>query len=350
MERRRYLLALAAAGVASTAGCAEDDATVEEVDDPPAEDSNETDSTGESDSGTATEETESDDTEQTVFEFGDTVEFSNDDVSLEFRPHDARFRNVLIYNTGSFIQSEHPDNDLFLLIDVSMTNTGEESVGVPSELQLVAGSTQYNRTQFPFVFDQNYTGFEELRPGVTQEATVGFEISDTGEEASLFAEWSSLTDPVTTEWRLDLDTVERDLVDLTRLPVGRAAEIGTETARYRIAVQDVTFSETYTYDGFDGRETEQADPGRQWAQVGIGVENIGERSVSVPTRFDTQLIADGQQYSPTISRLSETYSGGELAPGAATGGPLLFEIPDRVSNATVSIDLTTDLAASWELR
>lgn len=353
MNRRRYLLALAAAGAAATAGCAEDDATVEEAGNPPeneTNDANETDTPQDPDTETGTEETESDDPEPTTFEFGDTVEFSNDEVSLEFRPHNARFRNALIYNTGPFIQSEHPDNDLFLLMDLSMTNNGESSVGVPSELQLVADSTQYDWTQFSFAFDQNYTGFEELRPGVTQELTVGFEIRDTGGEATLFAEWGNFADPVTAQWQLDLGAVERDLIDLTALPVGRAAEIGTDTARYRIAVQEVTFSEMYTYEGFDGQRTARADAGTQWAIVGVGAENIGERSVSVPTRFDMQLVADRQRYNPTISRLDNSYSGGELAPGAVTGGPLVFEVPEQVSNATMRIDLTTDLSASWALR
>jgi hypothetical protein len=346
MNRRTYLVALGSATAALIAGCADDEPTVEE--DTPSTNETAPNSTAEDSSDQPDTETTEDGIQ--TFDFGDTAQFSTEDEQLSVRPHDARLTDLLISNSGSFLQSQRPDNDLFLLMTVSMTNDGNQPTSVPHELQLVADSTQYDRRTFLFAFEQNYTNYNELRPGVTAEAVAAFDINGTDSEASLFADWGNFVDPVTAEWLLDLGAVGRETTDLRNLPVGRAARIGTETARYRIAVDDYVFSQTYSYEGYGGQQTERAPRGKQWLLARVRAENIGERSVSVPTRFDMAARADGQQYTPVFSQLDNLYSGGEIDAGVTTPGTVLFQVPERVSDVTLRINLTTDLAATWDIR
>lgn len=362
MDRREYLTLIGAVGTATIAGCSEDEPDVESADDDGTDDGtgpSEGDGSGDDsdDSGTSTDDTGADDGENTgqegdseddaVFELGETAAFSRDGQEIEFQAHDARLTNVLTYNLDATLFSEVPSSDLFLLVDVTVENVGDETARVPSTIDLVVDGTQYEQSFVgESVIDSPYSNFTELRQGVEQTGTLVFSIPNVSAGAQLFVEWGSF-ETATGEWQFELADLEREIHDYSANSVGESVTFGTDERQYRLAVADIELKNTYTYDGYGGTQREQASSGKQWAIATIQVENTGSARVSIPGSFNMRLVADNQQYDRTVYLGEGEYSGGNLSQGSSTEGVVIYEVPDRVSEMRLEIDLTQDLTAVW---
>ena len=362
MDRREYLTLIGAVGTATLAGCSGDEPDVESADDDGTDggtEPSEGDGTGDQsdNSGTSGDDTGSEEGENTgedegseddaVFELGETAAFSRDGQELEFQAHNARLTNVLTYNLDATLFSEVPRSDLFLLVDATIENVGDETAWVPSTIDLVVDGAQYEQS---FVgesaIDSPYSNFTELRQSVEQTGTLVFSIPDVSAGARLFVEWGSF-ETATGEWQFDLAGVEREIHDYSGNSVGESVAFGTDERQYQLTVADIELTKTYTYEGYSGTQREQASGGQQWAIATIEVENTGSATVSVPSTFEMRLVVDNQQYDQAVYLGEGGHSGGNLSQGSSTEGVVLYEVPDSASEVRLEIDLTQDVTAVW---
>ena len=338
MQRRHYLGLLGASATLAVAGCA-GEPEVEEAEDDEGE-------AVEDDEGEAAE----DDGEQEVFEFGDQVEFFIDEERLTFRPHNARLTNILFYESSNRIRSEVPDDDLFLLMDIEMENVGDEEVRVPRDVDFTVDGTGSDHERLSRGVENPYRGLNDLRPGVSETATMVFSITETDSEGNLFAEFGGL-ETVTAEWRLDLSTVEQEIIDFQDNSVGDTITVGTDEANYEFAITDVDFTESYTFENFlEEEEEEVSSDGMEWLFVDIRAENTGQGTIHVPSTRDVRILANNQQFDRERHRGDvDEYEGRDLSAGIVEESFLLFEIPSNADDVTIEVEITQEIIATWDV-
>lgn len=330
MQRRHYLGLLGASATPAVAGCA-GEPEVEEAED---------------DEGEVAE----DDEEQGVFEFGDPVEFFTDEEQLTFRPHNARLTNILFYQSSDRIRSEVPDDDLFLLMDIEMENVGDEEVRIPRTVDFTVDGTGSDHERLSRGVENPYREFNDLRPGVSETATMVFSIPETDSEGTLFAEFGGF-ETITTEWRLNLSTVEQDIIDFQDNSVGDTITVGTDEVDYEFAITDVDFTESYTFENFREEEEEEvASDGMEWLFVDIRAENTGQGTIYVPSTRDVRILTDNQQFDRERHRGDvDEYEGRDLSEGIVEESFLLFEIPSNADNVTIEAGITQEIIATWSV-
>ena len=338
MKRRHYLGLFGVSVTPVLAGCSSD---------PDVEESGNggDDASGEGDDASGEGE------EQEVFEFGSEVEFFDDEERLIFRPHNARLTNTLFYEQSDRIRSEVPDDDLFLLMDVEMESVGDEEVRIPGTVDFTVDGAGSDNERLTRGVENAYAEFGELRPGVSETATMVFSISETDSEGTLFAEFGTI-ETITAEWSLDLSTVERDIIDLQDNSVGDTITVGTDEANYELEVTDVESTESYTFTNYlDEEEEDVASDGMEWLFVDIRAENTGQGTIRVPSPRDVQIIADNQQFDrERHSGDVDEYEGRDLSEGIVEESFLLFEIPSDAGDVTIEVDITSDVLATWNVQ
>jgi hypothetical protein len=364
LDRRQYITLLGLSSVSAIAGCSEDsDPDVEESNQDPetTTDVNETDDGNEQsnddgtegdssdgDNGEGDETDENDDVgqEEMVFSFGESAQFTTEEQELLFRPYNARLTNAILEGERGGIYSTVPDDDLFLVFDVDLENTGNQTVQAPGTAELVIGGTSYD-LQLTYSRDNSYDRYEELRSGVSATREMAFSIPDTTQEGSLFVDFGSY-ETVTAEWTLDLGGAERNIIDFSGNSIGQSITVSAGELSYDLTVADVELTKRYTYEASYGQVEETASSGSQWAIVTVQAENTGDQSVGVPSQFEMRAIANNQQFEPEIYLGDSEYSGGSLSAGLVEDGIVVFEIPETANTPEIQFDITTELTATWE--
>ena len=114
-----------------------------------------------------------------------------------------------------------------------------------------------------------------------------------------------------------------------------------------MTVNDFWFQESYTYEDWDGSNSEEyPDDGNQWLFVDVTVLNGANESQFIPTPRDVNVLIGNQQYdfewTGTLSDatdLPDEYEGGEVEAGIERSGIIMYEVP---ADATED-----DVVVSW---
>ncbi|MFC6756193.1 MULTISPECIES: DUF4352 domain-containing protein [Haloarcula] len=343
MDRRR-LLALASSGLAlGIAGCSEEgtigtpDGEDEEEDDPA--DSTATEEASEADSST--------------FELGETAVYrESDDDELAFTPRDADLKDALVYSNSSSLYSEVPDQSgrTFLRVEVEAENTGSEPVDVPADPPLTIDGKQYETTFTSAYSNSSYDQFQEIQPGASVSGWLVYEIEPSDGTGELIADFDQFSESTTATWRIDVGSLERETYDYPDLSAGDTLEFGTEDRRFSIGPTSVEEAQSYTYSSSDYTFEEEPDSGDKFVFVTLSAENVGDERVTVPSTFDISLIAGTSESDVSYYSGDRTeYEGGEISPGIAREGILLFEVDESATSYELAVELTSEITARWNL-
>ena len=124
---------------------------------------------------------------------------------------------------------------------------------------------------------------------------------------------------------------------------------------YEISVTYEKSVESYSYKSSYGDYvyTQTATTGDKYVFIIVSASNIFSKKISVPCPYSMQLIAEGKQYSYEGYLGDQGYQDncGEIYPGVNAEGKVVFQVPENVKNAKISVELESypDVSASWTM-
>lgn len=183
MDRRTFILSAGVVFATSVAGCTEDDVGdgTNSGGGDGGDGGDSTPSDGEDDSDGSGGENTSAETEQSVYEIGDTFTVGNDDETVEYTVSSANAYSSL----GGEFTSEDASG-VFVVVVIDMTNQTDETINASSNhLKLVddqgrefdadAGASVYAESDSRV--EAEGFAFEQLNPGLTTSGAVIFDVS-----------------------------------------------------------------------------------------------------------------------------------------------------------------------------
>lgn len=331
MYRRNYLALSGAVTAGAFAGCLGDGDTDDENGTETDDDSG-TDTGGEDDDQVQPEPLE----DETLLP-GEAVSFytENRDKELAFRVLHPVVTNVLITDRvdQGLLAADYPDNDRYLLVEAEMENTGGEAVDVPFGIDLTVNGDTYSHKRT--ALENEYSPTQRLEPGESALGTFVFDINETDSTGELAVEWGGV-ESVTARWELDLDEAIDSGIEYEGLSADETLTIGTGTVQYAISVEDV-------------EEIQNPDEDEKDVLVTIRAENTGSVAAMDPTVRGTFLQAAEETFEERSYDGTDAFDVDEIAPGDSESGAIRFRVPDSVDSYKFHIQLTMDLAVSWEL-
>ncbi|WP_247729849.1 DUF4352 domain-containing protein [Halovivax limisalsi] len=269
-------------------------------------------------------------------EMDEAVVFYTEDGSeeLAFWLGEPEFTPALVTDRREqgIISSDHPDGAFFLTVEVGLENTGDGAVDMPSGVDLTVDGQTYSHVRTALA--DEYDPFAEIQPGETVTQTLVFDVPDVSETGRLAVEWGRL-DTATAEWAIDLGSVERRSLGLDAIEPTERVTVGTDAVQYTLSVEDVA------------ERTDEDD--KQSVHVTLRAANTGQVVAQDPTLRGVRLHADGESYEPVAYDGDDAYAVEELAPGDVATGILAFQVPATAEDYRFRIQLTMELAATWEL-
>ena len=332
MYRRNYLALSGAVTAGAFAGCLGDDG---DTDDENGTDTND-------DSGTEVGDEDDDQVQPEPLEDetllpGEAVSFytENRDKELAFRVLYPVVTNVLITDRADqgLVASEYPGNDHFLLVEAEMENTGGEAVDVPFGIDLTVDGNTYSHKRT--ALENEYSPTQRLEPGESALGTFVFDIDETNSTGELAVEWGGV-ESVTARWEIDLDEAADSGIEYEGLSADETLTIGTETVQYAISIEDV-------------EEIQDPDEDEKDVFVTIRAENTGSVAAMDPTIRGAFLQAAEETFEERSYDGEDGFEVDEIPPEDSEIGAIRFRVPDSVDSYEFHIQLTMDLAASWEL-
>ncbi len=145
-------------------------------------------------------------------------------------------------------------------------------------------------------------------------------------------------------FRLDeSDTVVRNQF-VTRTP--DYGEAYTTPGGVVLTVVDLTFTDTYAYEGSDGTEEVSANDGQKWAIATVRTENPTDESVEPPQVDKIDVMRDeDQEFGYThLGDNRDLYDHSELEPGAVREGEIPATVPEAAGKADLRVEYDEELA------
>jgi hypothetical protein len=348
LSRRELLRYSSLLGAGVVAGCAGDEqVNTADPDDGSGQQQN---TPRQQDTPTPPTETETENSRQAVAQLGETLVYTQGQrEELAFAITSARLQDALISASSGSLLSRVPERSdrSYLIADVRLENRGDEPVFPPSSVNFVANGQQYERSYV--TGRDSYSRANEVLPGSNISGQISFVVPPSDLEGRIVVNFSDFGEAVTGEWVVDLGEIERIEYDYTGNSEGEFIEFGTESTRYQAAVVDVTETRQYSYSSNGYEFEEEASQGNKFVLIEVFARNTGDTPVRIPGRFDMSLIAGSSQVDAGYYSGSGAYSGGEISPGIERSGVVQFEVPESASEYQLRVNLTRDIAASWEL-
>lgn len=252
----------------------------------------------------------------------------------------------------------------FLLVKLRMAHEGDEPVGYPQygfRFESADG-TEHDRVELERDDSTSYNlpiprlPPAELSPGTETEVWVVFPVTASTTAGTLTAdlEIQGFLDAEPQTWTLDLDSVDPETHEFDDLAVGESATVGNASAGLAFTVRGTrteSGSFEYPYSG----DTYTADPppdGEKYVFVDVAVENVGETGIASTPVDDMGVSGDGWETGSLSYQGDDAYNRGEretIDPGATKAGDVVFGTPTDAERFTFSIDVTTEITASWRL-
>ncbi|SEN92695.1 protein of unknown function [Halorientalis persicus] len=303
-------------------------------------------------------------------DLGEFVTYTEGDGELRLAATDARLTDYVVGTYGGRLESIAPDggitdseneNHLFLLVNLRLENTGDETLAYPKGFSFEAKSgsehervpLEHTDAVYTFPIPDEYP--HQLEAGDEESVWVAFVVPPSTTAGTLVAdlsEWGFDDEP--SEWAIDVSRLTPQTHDFEGLDPGESATIGNENRGMAVTVRNVR-EETGSFETtFSGNETTVDPPpeGRKYVLVDLALENVGTELISAIRPSRMSLVGDDWDADPRSYTADDTYNRGPLGaidPGKTKSGYVVFTVPSDATAYTFTVDVTLDITASWSL-
>lgn len=140
--------------------------------------------------------------------------------------------------------------------------------------------------------------------------------------------------------------------------VHRQLEVGdsyTNPDGVELTVTEVAFPDSYTYDTGDGAETIEASDGEKLAVTSLAAENTTDSTATAPGTEEVVLRRDDQEFGDmSFDSNEDKYNGGEFDAGARVEGNIAADVPADADPENLRVGYEEsfdagDAVANWSL-
>jgi len=287
--------------------------------------------------------------ETNYLSFGDLVHLT-DGCDFTLKQVKTTVDYISVSDSG-YIYVNTPDesNYGYLWVYVSAKNTGNEIITSPGyywNMKLLVSGTEMEQDTPSYSMPELYSS-KDLQPGAITEGWIVYAIPKNANKVEFVYELSNAIEI----WSISNSLLTFEERNFNNLADGQSITFGSEQDYFELSISHDKTVESYSYKSSysDYVYTEDAGAGYKFVFITVVAKNMGTNKINVPSPYNMNLITEGKQYSNEGYYGGNSYqdSSGVLYPGVTGEGSVVYEVPDSVTSATISVELASGQEAYW---